>query len=339
MSNDLISELTDELFCTNKFVRDFCLLGESVGLAREEFARRLGMSLKSIEDPQIVISRHYILKGYKILLEFTDDELLGAAKLKMPRGSVELMVKSASIEQTLLQGIEAINQVLKISQSSANSNFIIEGSLVRWQFIPDVKEERFFSFLSTLIACMAYKLLSMLVKKDVSLKYAAFKEKNTINISDYQFLFLCPIKVNQPHCEIAFDKKWLDVSIRCQFQDVKHYLEVPLSLTNYSFSTLGVIRQITDILSTCPYAQFPSQQELSEQLGMSVRTMQRKLDAENTGYMQLKDDVRQRKAIFYLEHTDKHFDEISERCGFSEMASFTRAFTRWTGCTPSKYKA
>ena len=57
MSKNLISELTDELFCTNKFVRDFCLLGESVGLAREEFAKRLGVSLKSIEDPQVSNSR------------------------------------------------------------------------------------------------------------------------------------------------------------------------------------------------------------------------------------------------------------------------------------------
>ena len=288
--------------------------------------------------PQVVISKHYIVKGYTILLDYTDDELLGAGKLILPRGSVDLMVKSASTEQTLFQAIEAIDQVVKISQSSVNSTVIIEDSLVRWQFCPDVKEKRFFSFLSTLIACMAYKLLSMLLKKEITLVYAAFTEKNPINISDYQFLFLCPLKFNQQHCEIVFDKKWLNAPIRCNYQDVKHYLKVPLSLTNYSFSTLGIIRQITDILSTCPYAQFPSQQELAEQLGMSIRTIQRKLDIDNSSYMQIKDDIRHRKAIFYLEHTDKHFNEIAERCGFSELASFTRAFTRWTGCTPSKYK-
>lgn len=339
MSKDVISNATDELFCTNKFVRDFCLLGESIGLAREKFAKKIGLQLKTIEDPQVVISRHYILKGYTILLEYSDDELLGAGKSKLPRSSVDLMVKSACVENTLAQALTAIKQVIKVSQSSVGSTVSIDGDIVRWQFAPAVKEDRFSSFLSAIIASVAYKILSMLLKKEVPLLYAAFTEKKPINVSDYQFLFTCPIKFNQQYCEIAFDKKWLQAPIRCNYHEVKHYLEVPLSLTNYSINALGFIRQIKDTLSACPFAQFPSQQELAEQLGMSVRTMQRKLEAENTSYMQLKDNIRHRKAIFYLEHTQKHLDEIAERCGFSEMASFTRAFTRWTGCTPSKYKA
>lgn len=339
MSKDAVSNATDELFCTNKFVHDFCLLGESVGLEKEEFAKRVGLQLKSIEDSQVVISKHYILKGYKILLEYTDDEFLGAGKFKLPRSSVDLMVKSACTEKTLAKALAAIEQVIKVSQSSVGSTVIIDGDIVRWQFTPEVKDERFFPFLSVLVTCVGYKIISMLVKKEVPLLYATFTEKNPVNISDFQFLFPYPIKFNQQVCEIAFDKKWLTAPICCNYHDVKHYLTVPLSLTTYSFNTLGFIRQIKDILSACSLAQFPSQQVLAEQLGMSVRTMQRKLEAENTSYMQLKDNIRQRKAIFYLEHTQKHLDEIAERCGFSEMASFTRAFTRWTGCTPSKYKA
>ncbi len=339
MRKDIITNTTDELFCTNKFVRDFCLLGESIGLAREEFAKRMGVQLKSIEDPQVVISRHYILKGYKILLEYADDELLGAGKSKLPRSSIDLMVKSACTEPTLLQALTAIEQVIKVSQSSLGSKVNIEGDIVSWQFAPEVKDDRFLPFLSALTICVAYKIMSMLVKKEVPLLFANFTDKNPINISDFQFLFSCPIKFNQQHCEIAFDRKWLQAPIRCNYQEVKHYLEVPLSLTNYSINALGFIRQIKDILSACPFAKFPSQQELAGQLAMSVRTMQRKLEAENTSYMQLKDNIRHRKAIFYLEHTQKHLNEIAERCGFSEMASFTRAFTRWTGCTPSKYKA
>lgn len=338
MNQNDISTATGELFATNIFVRDFCFLGESIGLAREEFAKRIGLSLTSIEDPQVVISKHYIVKGYTIILEYSDDEFLGAGTAKLPRGSVDLMVKSACTEQTLAQAIKAIEQVIRISQSPVNSTTIIEGSLVRWQFIPKVKDPRFSLLISALCTCMGHKVLSTLIKKEIPLKYSHFMEDKPKNISDYQFLFACPVKFNQQHCELAFDIKWLKQPIKCNYQEVKSYLDIPLSLITYSFQTLGFIRQIKDILSACPYARFPNQLELAEQLGVSVRTMQRKLDAENSNYMQIKDDIRQRKAIFYLEHTDKRLDEVAERCGFSEMASFTRAFIRWTGYSPSKYK-
>ncbi len=339
MNENDISTATGELFATNIFVRDFCFLGESIGLAREEFARRIGLSLKSIEDPQVVISKHYIIKGYTIILEYADDEFLGAGTAKLPRGSVDLMVKSASTEQTLAQALKAIEQVIRISQSPIKATTMIKDSIVHWRFTQKVKDPRFSLLISALCTCMGHKVLSTLIKKDIPLQYAHFMEKKPKNLSDYQFLFSCPVKFNQKYCELAFDIKWLKQPVRCNYQEIKPYLDTPLSLITYSFQTLGFIRQIKDILSACPYAQFPNQLALAEQLGVSVRTMQRKLDAENSNYMQIKDDIRQRKAIFYLEHTDKRLDEIAERCGFSEMASFTRAFIRWTGFSPSKYKS
>ena len=339
MNENNISTATGELFTTNIFVREFCLLGESIGLAREEFARRIGLSLKSIENPLLVISMHYIIKGYTIILEYSDDEFLGAGRSKQPRGSFDLMVKSASTEQTLGHALKAIEQVMRISQSPINSTTIIKDSIVRWRFHPDVKDARFSLLISAVCSCMGHKMLSTLIKKDISLEYVHFIEKKPKNICDYQFLFSCPVKFNQQYFELAFDVKWLKQPVRCNYQEVKPYLDIPISLITYSFQTLGFIRQIKDVLSASPYARFPSQLELAKQLGISVRTMQRKLGAENSNYMQIKDEIRQRKAIFYLEHTDKRLDEIAERCGFSEMASFTRAFIRWTGCSPSKYKS
>lgn len=328
---------SEELFSTNAFVREFCLLGEAAGLTREEYANKIGLKLKSIEDPQVIISKHYIVKGYAIILEQTDDELLGAGKVKLPRGSVDLMVKSACMESNLLHALTAIEQVVKVSQSNIKTNIFVEKNLVHWQFALDVKSE-FSLIINSLVICVAHKLISLLVKKEIDLSYISFPNKAPENTSDYHFLFACPIKFSQQHCEIVFDKKWLHSPIHCEYKEVKPYLNIPLSLTNYSLNKLGFIRQIKDILSVYPYAKFPSQQILSEQLGMSVRTLQRKLDNENSSYMQLKDEIRHHKAIFYLNHTNKSFNEIAERCGFSELASFTRAFTRWTGCTPSKYK-
>lgn len=329
---------TENLFTTNKFVSDFCLLAQAIGLSKELFAEKVGLSLAAIEDKQVIIAKHYIIKAYAVLLEFSDDEFLGAGDKKLARGFADIMVKAACTESTLAQAIDTIAQVMKIAQGAIGAKLIISDELVRWQFAPQVKDVRFFALIATLCACMIHKILSLLIKKEIQLNYVALVEQQPNNVIDYQFLFACPLKFNQAYCEIAFNKSYLQQPVRCIYQDVKHYFKVPLSLTGYSHNTLGVARQIKDLLAASHNAQFPDQGELAEQLGMSIRTMQRKLDLENSSYMQLKDDIRQRKAIFYLEHTDKHLDEIAQRCGFSEMASFTRAFIRWTGCPPSKYK-
>ncbi len=329
---------TEMLFTTNKFVRDFCLLGEYVGLEREKFASKLGLSLKSIHDPEIIISKYYIFEAYNILLEHTDDELFGVGIKNLPRGSVDLMVKAAVTEPTLGKAISEIDKVIKIAQGPLKSKIIVNENLVRWQITPKVKNAEFLPLLSSKCSVVAFKLLSVLARKEIPLEYVTLAEKSPDNKNDFQFLYSCPLRFNAPHYEIVFEEKWLQEPVRCNYVEIKEFLKQPLSLGVFTHKALGLTSQIKDILSASPYAQFPNQSELSKQLGMSVRTLQRKLDMENTSYMQLKDDVRFQKAVFYLEHTKKDLNEIAVRCGFSERASFTRSFERWSGYLPSKYQ-
>lgn len=332
------SGISGDLFTGNNYLKDFCLLGESIGLKKDLFAEKLGLNLKSIEDPQVVIAKEYIYKGYEVLVEYADDELLGATVAKLPRSSLDLMVKSASVEPTLRQGLKAIEQVFLISQSGAGSKITIDETLVRWQFSPKVKDQRFYSLIASVNLFVAKKLMSLLLKKELVLSYINLEEEFSEYYCDYKFMFNCQVNFGQTINEIVFDISWLNEPIKCNYNKVKPHLRIPFSLIYYSQVSLGIVEQVQNILALCPYSDFPSQQSLAHKLGMSVRTMQRKLMNENNNYMKIKDAVRQRKALFYLEHTDKVFEEVSHRCGFSELASFSRAFMRWTGYSPSKYK-
>lgn len=332
------SGISGDLFTGNNYLKDFCLLGESIGLQKEVFAKKLGLSLKSIEDSQVVIAKEYIYKGYEVLVEYADDELLGATVAKLPRSSLDLMVKSASVEPTLRQGLKAIEQVFLISQSGAGSSITVDDTLVRWQFSPVVKDQRFYSLMASVNLFVAKKLISLLLKKELALSYINLEEKFSEYYCDYKFMFNCQVNFGQAVNEIAFDISWLNEPIKCDYNKVKPHLRIPFSLIYYSQVGLSIVEEVQNILALCPYSNFPSQQSLAHKLGMSVRTMQRKLSNENINYVKIKDAVRQRKALFYLEHTEKAFEEVSHRCGFSELASFSRAFMRWTGYSPSKYK-
>ncbi|HEX4446207.1 MAG TPA: AraC family transcriptional regulator [Polyangiaceae bacterium] len=80
-----------------------------------------------------------------------------------------------------------------------------------------------------------------------------------------------------------------------------------------------------------------SQSQVARLLGMSTRALQRRLAAESTTYGALVDDTRRQLAIAYLREGRDSITDIGYLLGFAGVASFTRAFRRWTGKAPSEY--
>jgi AraC-like DNA-binding protein len=82
----------------------------------------------------------------------------------------------------------------------------------------------------------------------------------------------------------------------------------------------------------------PSQSEVARVLGMSPRALQRRLTLEATTFATLIDDTRRELALAYLREGRCSMTDIGYLLGFSGAASFTRAFRRWTGQTPSEFQ-
>jgi AraC-like DNA-binding protein len=72
-------------------------------------------------------------------------------------------------------------------------------------------------------------------------------------------------------------------------------------------------------------------------LGLGPRTLQRRLQEEGHRFADVLARVRYRLAIRYLEQPGADVESVSEKLGFSDRRSFTRAFARWSGVTPSAF--
>jgi len=83
---------------------------------------------------------------------------------------------------------------------------------------------------------------------------------------------------------------------------------------------------------------FPSEQRIAETLGLSSRTLRRRLADEGTGFRHMMDDARLELAKEHLRRTRLTISEIAERVGYSSVHSFHRAFKRGTGHTPRSYR-
>ena len=73
---------------------------------------------------------------------------------------------------------------------------------------------------------------------------------------------------------------------------------------------------------------------VADTLALSRQTIFRKLKAEGTTFQELLDGLRRKMALDYLRRNQASVHEIAYLIGFSDPASFSRAFKRWTGHSP-----
>jgi AraC-like DNA-binding protein len=81
-----------------------------------------------------------------------------------------------------------------------------------------------------------------------------------------------------------------------------------------------------------------SLQLVADELFMSARTLQRKLEREGTSFQILLDEVRQELAEDYLLRLGMSGTDTAFLVGLSEPSAFVRSFKRWTGLSPKEYQ-
>ena len=85
-------------------------------------------------------------------------------------------------------------------------------------------------------------------------------------------------------------------------------------------------------------ASLMSSEQVAVLLGMSERTLLRRLADEEQSFKQLNDQIKTRLAKRLLSESTMNLQEIATRLGYADSASFCRAFQRWTGQTPGRWK-
>lgn len=78
--------------------------------------------------------------------------------------------------------------------------------------------------------------------------------------------------------------------------------------------------------------------QIADELSISKRTLQRRLQQADINFAMLRDQVRFHYAIGYLVDQNISIDQISVALDFSDRTSFTNAFKRWTGLSPSTFR-
>jgi AraC-like DNA-binding protein len=148
-------------------------------------------------------------------------------------------------------------------------------------------------------------------------------------------------RFGQAFTGIEFDRVWLDRGHQLHVNP-----ELLAVLETQAQRALGRVTRefalkdrVAARLATSDPRELPSMDEVARELGMSVRSLRRRLGAEGAAYKDLLEHALIDAAKRMLEDPKISIQEAAYALGFSGPAVFHRAFKRWTGMTPSQYRS
>jgi AraC-like DNA-binding protein len=151
--------------------------------------------------------------------------------------------------------------------------------------------------------------------------------------------FRCELRFDAPHDVIVFDEATLALPMVNRNAQLLSILLPGLELAVAKDDrTRTLVDDVRSALSELMCGARPGVASVAKSLGMSPRTMQRRLGELGTTYQEVLDDVRLRSARRLLTSTDLAMGEIAFVLGFEEVNSFMRAFHIWEGTTPAKWR-
>lgn len=152
--------------------------------------------------------------------------------------------------------------------------------------------------------------------------------------------FRCELRFDAPHDVLVFDEAALALPmVRRNAQLLAVLvpgLDRALAQDDHARTLADDVRMA---LSETICGNRPTIAKVARSLGMSPRTMQRRLGELGTTYQDVLDDVRRQSARRLLGDTDLGTGEVAFLLGFEEVNSFVRAFHTWEGITPARWRA
>lgn len=185
-----------------------------------------------------------------------------------------------------------------------------------------------------------YNLLAWFVGRAPDLHHVEFAFPESPQGYEWRGLFGAPVQFDAPSSALVMPRRVLSLPNVQNEQTLSEFLrETPYRLVVPSYMPPSLQDRLRALFTQMPGEAPPTSEEVASRVGMSVSTLRRKLAAEGISWQELKEEGRRAAALRYVADTELPIAEVTRLLGFDEASTFFRAFRRWTGTTPSRYRA
>jgi AraC-like DNA-binding protein len=166
-----------------------------------------------------------------------------------------------------------------------------------------------------------------------------FSHNQPSDLSEYERIFSCAIAFNQPMVELIFPAQHSELPLTQHDPVMREmmdaYAENLLQELSQGDGLLGDVRGLmVEAMATGTV----SLDIVADQLAITPRTLQRRLNDRGETFKNILDEVRKGLALSYIAQPFIDLAELAYLLGFADQTAFQRAFKKWTGTSPGKYK-
>ncbi len=158
-------------------------------------------------------------------------------------------------------------------------------------------------------------------------------------LAPYVELFRCPVRFAADATRIRFPVSLLSLPLRHPDPALVAMLEAQVERSLAALPDKNeLLQEIRQRICRHLISGEPTLDSIAAEMHISTRTMRRKLEAAGWSFRELLDDIRRQLAMDYLRDHRLALPEIALLLAYSEQSAFNRAFLRWTGVSPRRWR-
>ena len=332
-------EKADQTSCAAFWVKGVVDTLEAVGLDVPALFEEAGLELAALNDPDARYPTENISLLWELAVTRSDNPAIGLANSKMVKpASFDVVAYAMMSSPNLLGILEGAVRYVDILSDAATLTTTDDHEghrLVLELFggkLP-VPRQRFEFDLMTLLSFCRW-----VTNRDLRPLALELRFPPPADVQPYQEAFKCLLRSNAQVNALLFARA--DVTLPLP---TAHPLLAKMHerVANEHLQRLDhaqtSLRARAVIIRCLPDGE-PRRAKIAGALGMSERTLQRRLQAEGTSFQRLSDDTRRELAQQYLGQRNVSLADAAYLLGFRDQSSFFRASQRWFGSSPRHYR-
>ena len=156
--------------------------------------------------------------------------------------------------------------------------------------------------------------------------------------AEYARIFNCPVRFDQKDNSMTLDLRMGSLPVRMANPALlEHFEQYAQDFVAQLERNDATTQAVTKIILAQLDDESLSIEKVAREMAVSVRTLQKRLEAEGVVFSDLLRDIRQRLAKKYLRE-NYSVEQITYLLGFSEPSVFRKTFKKWLGVTPREYR-
>lgn len=325
------------------FVLNLIETAAQMNVGTADLARAAGLQVDTLETlPETVSVRDY-LNLLESGARLTCDPLFGLHVGERINFSAHAVYGMILLSCTTFA--EAILQVIRyecLAHDLGRTSIRFDGEEVVLSWQSPWPEGRQCHHLGESIVASFRTLAEWLARKPLPIIEVGFAHAPRASLSDYERVLRCPVTFNRDTNFGRFSVDLLGWTLPyanpALFPVLVQHGEQLLRGRTLTHETSEIEMRVKDAIILNLGKGRVALDEIATDMGMSMRTLQRRLQAAGIRYRSLLDSTRDELAQHYLRDTQIPITEIAFLVGFQEQSSFTHAFRSWTGMSPGSWR-